>query len=254
MNALTSPPWPARPALFLDLDGTLVEFAGRPHEAAPSERLRELLPRLAPATGGAVAIVSGRAIAELDRLLAPHRFAAAGIHGLEHRNAACDEIRTPGDAGTLDPARKKLDALAEQHDGLLLEDKGFAVALHFRQRPDLAPAVAQAASELDAALPTSLEVLRGKMVLEIKLAGSNKGVAIRTFMHEPPYAGRTPVFIGDDVTDEAGFEAVNAMQGVSIKVGAGPSAAHWRLDDVAAVVAWLELAATASSEGERSTT
>lgn len=254
MNALTSPPWPERPALFLDLDGTLLEFAGRPHDAAPSARLRELLPSLAPATDGAVAIVSGRAIAELDRLLAPHRFAAAGVHGLEHRNGRSEDVIALGDSAELRPARALLAELAEQHEGLLLEDKHYAIALHFRERPELEPEIERAARALEAKLPPTLEILRGKMVLEVKLGGRNKGLAIHAFMHEPRFAGRTPVFVGDDVTDEAGFEAVNAMAGVSIKVGPGPTAAHWRLDDVTAVVTWLERAVTATMGQSRNMT
>jgi trehalose 6-phosphate phosphatase len=240
--------------LFLDLDGTLLDFAGRPQDAAPSARLRALLPQLAPSLGDAVAIVSGRAIAELDRLLAPHRFAAAGIHGLERRAPADGDIAVSGNASALDSAREALARLAERHDGLLVEDKRFAIALHFRRRPELEPEVEEAVSALERALPPPLEILRGKMVVEIKLGGSDKGRAIRAFMQEAPFAGRTPVFLGDDVTDEAGFEIVNALGGVSIKVGPGTSIARWRLDGVAAVLAWLEAAMIRNQSTSRSAT
>lgn len=249
MNRLTSPPWPTRPALFLDLDGTLLDFAGRPQDAAPSARLRTLLPRLEPATGGAFAIVTGRAIAELDRLLAPHRFAAAGIHGLERRAVADGLISAAGDATELDPVRAMLGRLAERHEGLLLEDKHVAIALHFRRRPELASEVEDAVRALEQALPSSLDVLRGKMVVEVKLRGTDKGRAISEFMRDAPFAGRTPIFVGDDVTDEAGFEAINTLEGVSIKVGPGPSIARCRLDGVAAVLDWLDEAMQRINQG-----
>jgi trehalose 6-phosphate phosphatase len=239
--------------LFLDLDGTLLDFAGRPQDAAPSARLRALLPQLAPAVGDAIAIVSGRAVGELDRLLAPHRFAAAGIHGLERRASSGDAVEVSGNPSALDSARDVLARLAERHDGLLLEDKGVAVALHFRRRPELGHEVEDAVRTIEAALPPSLEILRGKMVVEIKLGGADKGRAIHAFMQNAPFLGRTPVFLGDDVTDEAGFESVNALAGVSVKVGPGTSIAQWRLDDVDAVLAWLE-EATTQNQTSRSAT
>lgn len=235
-----TPPWPERPALFLDLDGTLLEFAGRPQEVAPSARLRAVLPTLVPATNGAVAIVTGRKIADIDRLLEPHRFPAAGVHGLELRASERHAVATQGDEAALGVARDALAHFVAAHSGLLLEDKDVAVALHYRGRPELADEIAGFVTDLEAVLTDELDILRGKMVVEIKLSGSNKGQAIRTFMEEPPFRGRRPVFIGDDVTDEAGFEAVNALDGVSVKVGDGPTVARWRLADVTAVVAWLE--------------
>jgi trehalose 6-phosphate phosphatase len=241
------PPWPSRPALFLDLDGTLLEIAAEPHLAEPSARLHALLPILRPATGGAVALISGRTIVELDRLLAPHRFAAAGIHGLERRDGSGRLSSAAVDGALLAPVRFALSAFAASHAGLALEDKRLTLALHYRLRPDLEPRVSEFVHALE--LPSSLEVLRGRMVFEIKPAGTNKGAAISHFMNESPFRGRTPVFIGDDVTDEAGFAVVNALDGVSIKVEAGETTARWRLRGVDAVLEWLERSLEFSTAG-----
>ncbi|HEY8521156.1 MAG TPA: trehalose-phosphatase [Gammaproteobacteria bacterium] len=240
MRDVTAPPWPARPALFLDFDGTLLEIAEEPSRVQPSPRLRALLPELGPATGGAVALISGRMIAEIDRLLEPHRFPAAGIHGLERRDA--DGRHSTADAATaaLAAAREALLPLVERHSGLLLEDKRHALALHFRRRPDLEGEVRAAVAALETRLPPELEVMPGRMVFEIKPRAASKGRAIESFMSERPFRGRTPVFVGDDVTDESGFAVVNALGGVSVKVGDGDSAASFRLADVEAVLDWLE--------------
>lgn len=260
VTEMTIPEWPARPALFLDLDGTLLELAEEPDAVELPERLRKLLPRLPEATGGAVAVVSGRPIREIDRLLAPHRFALAGVHGNERRsNGTADTLPTDSpakgvlpmdasprdtlstvDPGALDGVRAAMDAFQAAHPGVLVEDKQIGVALHYRKRGDLADAVAAFAATLEASLPPGYELLRGNMVVEIKPAGMNKGAAVRAFMLEAPFAERTPVFVGDDVTDEAAFEAVNALGGVAVKVRSGASAAPWRLPNVDAVLAWLE--------------
>jgi trehalose 6-phosphate phosphatase len=247
MIAPMLPPWPSRPALFLDLDGTLLEIAAEPHLVEPSRHLHALLPLLRPATGGAVALVSGRTIAELDRLLAPHRFAAAGIHGLEHRDGSGRLSSTAIDGTLLAPVRAAISEFVARHAGLALEDKWLTLALHYRQRPDLEPQVSEFVHALG--LPPELEVMRGRMVFEIKPDSMNKGAAISRFMSEPPFQGRTPVFIGDDVTDEAGFAVVNELGGVSIKVDAGETVAHWRLRGVDAVLEWLECSLDAGAAG-----
>ena len=129
--------------------------------------------------------------------------------------------------------------MAGRHAGLVLEDKGASVALHFRLAPQLEQAALDAVREASAPLGSAVQVQGGKMVWELKPAGADKGTAIEEFMREPPFAGRTPVFLGDDVTDEHGFRVVNRLGGHSIKVGAGDSAARWRLPDPAAARAWL---------------
>jgi trehalose 6-phosphate phosphatase len=241
----TGPPWPSRPALFLDLDGTLIEFAATPDGVAPSARFRRLLADLAALGHGAVAFVSGRTIADLDSLLAPYHFALAGLHGVERRRADGSRLPSPVTARDLDPVRKQLADFAAARPGVVLEDKSLALAVHYRQAPALADEVAALGIELAASLPHDWEILEGNHVLEIKPAGSNKGAAIRAFMDERPFVGRTPVFVGDDVTDEDGFRVVNELGGVSVKVNHGPTHARWRLPDVDAVTAWLEANTTA---------
>lgn len=239
MTGTSLPRWPERPALFLDLDGTVLEFADSPDAVVRPSGLERILGLLKPATDGAVAFISGRSIAELDRVLAPHRFAAAGVHGLERRDAGGGTTRTEGFGVSLTRAKRRLDTWARRLGGTLVEDKSLSVAFHFRQRPELAAELAERFAELAADLDDDLEVLEGNYVYEIKPRTGDKGQAIETFMREPPFAGRTPVFIGDDVTDEAGFRVVNARGGVSVKVGEGPSEAGARLRDVGAVLAWL---------------
>jgi trehalose 6-phosphate phosphatase len=241
------PLWPTQPALFLDLDGTLVEIAVEPQRVTLSARLRALLPALQPATHGAVAVVSGRRIAELDRLLAPHVFAAAGIHGLERRDAKGRTFSARPNEALLAGARERSASFVARHDGLLLEDKRLSIALHYRQRPDLADEVGRFIEDIERELPLGLEILSGRMVFEIKPNSMDKGGAIRLFMSEAPFAGRTPVFVGDDLTDEAAFQVVNELDGVSVKVHAGATAARWRLDGIAEVLGWLESAVTARS-------
>lgn len=236
----TKPEWPARPALFLDLDGTLLELAEEPDAVELSERLRKLLPLLKAATGGAVAFVSGRPIREIDSLLAPHRFALAGIHGNERRSNGARGTPPPNEPGILDGIRGEMQAFRAANPGVIVEDKQIGVALHYRKRRDLEGTVGEFAARLEALLPPAYELLRGSMVVEVKPAAMNKGAAVRAFMRESPFAERTPVFVGDDVTDEAAFEAVNSLGGVAVKVRSGVSAAPWRLRNVDAVLAWLE--------------
>ena len=236
----TKPEWPARPALFLDLDGTLLELAEEPHAVEPSGRLRRLLPLLKAATGGAVAFVSGRPIREIDSLLAPHRFALAGVHGNERRSNGTTDTLPTNDPGALDGIRHELAAYRAANPGVIVEDKQIGVALHYRKRSDLECEVLEFAARLEALLPPDYELLRGSKVVEVKPSAMNKGAAVRAFMREPPFADRTPVFVGDDVTDEAAFEAVNSLGGVAVKVRSGISAAPWRLPDVDAVLTWLE--------------
>jgi trehalose 6-phosphate phosphatase len=234
------PPWPRRTALFLDLDGTLLEFADEPGHVAPPERLRRLLARLPEATCGALAFVSGRPLDGLDRILAPHRFAAAGIHGLERRTGTGGRATLDVDADSMARLRPELDAFAAANSGIFVEDKRISLALHFRKRSDLTSAVRRFIDDLRKRLPPHLEILPGNYVYEIKPNALNKGDAIAKFMGEEPFVGRTPVFIGDDVTDEAGFRVVNDLGGISVKVDSGDSVAQWRLPDVDAVLGWLE--------------
>ncbi|HVC30483.1 MAG TPA: trehalose-phosphatase [Steroidobacteraceae bacterium] len=228
-------------AIFLDVDGTLLEIAARPQAVSVPEDLRGLLRSLFLASGGAVALVSGRAIADLDRLFAPLTLPSAGLHGFEHRGAGgVYSTRPLPPAASLEFAREALLRVARQHTGLLVEDKKFALALHYRGAPDLEETAVAAMRDIVTRVGEELELQRGKMVVELRPAGASKGKAVAGFLGEAPFAGRLPVFLGDDLTDEPAFELVNRLDGVSVLVGSPrPSAARARLDDVTAVRRWL---------------
>lgn len=226
-------------ALFLDVDGTLLELAEHPGAARAEAGLVAALDRLQRSMHGAVALVSGRSVADLDRLFAPLRLAAAGQHGAERRGASGARVLAPPADSALAQARAALAALAARHPQLLVEDKGAALAVHFRGAPHLEPAVERALGDLAAASAGEFALQRGKMVRELVPRGSDKGGAIAAFLREPPFAGRVAVFIGDDLSDEHGFALVNRIGGHSVKVGAGASAARWRLASSAEVRGWL---------------
>jgi len=227
-------------ALFLDIDGTLIEIAPTPAAVTVHPETVPLLQRLVAATGGALAVVSGRPLREIDQLLAPLELPAAGLHGLEQRDARGVVSRVDPDHGALLRIRDAFRELAAGARGALVEDKGASLALHYRAAPELEPEALGRAEALVADLGGRFHVLRGKMVIEIKPADSHKGDVVDAFMAEPPFAGRRPVFIGDDVTDEDGFDAVNRMGGESIRVGpAKKTAAKWRVASVATLRDWL---------------
>ena len=218
----------------------MLEFADEPGAVQLSTRLTILLQRLSAATDGAVAFVSGRTIPELDRLLAPHKFALAGVHGNERRGSDARILAESGDPGILGDIRCKMDSFRSANTGVLIEDKRISLALHYRKRADLEDEIREFALALAESLPPGFELLWGSKVVEVKPVAMDKGSAVRAFMSEPPFAERTPVFIGDDVTDEAAFKVVNELGGVSVKVSSGETAANWRLANVEAVLNWLE--------------
>lgn len=213
-------------ALFLDFDGTLVDIAEQPQEVQVPAGLVQTLVLLKRYLDGAVAVVSGRPIGQIDDFLRPLQIAAAGVHGTERRGA--DGTMTLLSTHPLDAVEQAARQLSNQHAGLLVEGKRGSVALHFRQAPELE---ALCVETMEAAVQASpgVTMLRGKMVVEAKPGGASKGGAIEEFMREPPFAGRTPLFVGDDVTDEAGFSSVQGMGGVGVKVGEGPSVASHRI-------------------------
>lgn len=225
-------------AFFLDVDGTLLPIAETPDAVSSPAFVRTTLADLAGAYGGAVALISGRPLAELDRLFAPHRFPAAGQHGAERRDAQGRIEQAEIPAAVLDALRGRMRQLADRDPRLLLEDKGLSLALHYRRAPELG-SVLQAALEQAVAGNRAVLLQGGKRVWEVRAAAFGKDQAVREFMSEPPFAGRMPVFIGDDLSDDPAFEAVNALGGISIKVGGGASAARYRLADPAAVLSWL---------------
>jgi trehalose 6-phosphate phosphatase len=228
-------------ALFLDFDGTLVDLAETPGAILVSPDVPPLLRRLHARLDGRLAIVSGRAIADLERHLDCSGFAISGSHGLELRLA--DGMHIPLAAPVdLADVRGKIDRFAAQTPGLLIETKPSSIALHYRR----APAEAERVERFMWALgqKAGLALQPGKMVFELRPKGADKGDAVRAFMAEPEFGGARPVFVGDDLTDEDAFEAVAAMGGAGILVGpARESAAQYRLADVAAVADWLGRAA-----------
>jgi trehalose 6-phosphate phosphatase len=236
------PPLAADCALFLDIDGTLLELAATPDRVHVDAHVVALLPALAARLDGALALITGRAIDDADRLFRGLRLPIAGQHGCERRAAdGTLHVHAPAPVG-LEQVRADFRRLARSHAGLLLEDKGSTLALHYRQAPRLAGHVHRAArARLATAIAegAALRLQTGKGLVEIKPDGRDKGTAIAEYMAEPPFAGRVPVFVGDDRTDEYGFDAVASMGGWGVKVGRGPTRAAYNLPSVATVRRWL---------------
>jgi trehalose 6-phosphate phosphatase len=239
---LTAPPRidPARCAFLLDVDGTLLPFAPDPAAARADPEIRELLTRLGTACGGALAFVSGRAIESLDALFSPMRLPASGLHGLEFRGADGRLQRHPVDAAALEAARPLLARVAAVNPALYLEDKRDAIGLHYRHAPQLQPELTAALRAITDRIGRGLEVLQGPMVLEIAHGGISKATGVRDLMSSAPFAGRRSVYLGDDLTDEAAFSAVEAAGGLAILVGAArSSAARHAISSVQDARGWL---------------
>lgn len=227
-------------ALFLDVDGTLLELAATPDRVRVPAALRNTLQLASERQHGAFALLSGRPLTELDELFAPCRFAASGKHGLEVRLPSGDVIRPDLDPAVLDRARRWLRVMQQENRGLVLEDKGLALAMHYRLAPKLEREVSMAMQELVAELGEGFALRAGKCVLEIMPRDFSERSAIELFMRQREFAGRKPVFVGDDPTDELGFQAVNEMGGHSIRVGdLTQTAARFRFSTVSTVIAWL---------------
>ena len=235
------PPPPPRLdwAYFLDVDGTLIDIADTPDAVHVDDALLALIARLQRASGGAVALVSGRALSFLDHRLGALHLPVAGQHGLERRDASGRVWMHAAPPAARSAIKAALAPVLARYPGLLLEDKGLTLALHYRLAPQLAAYAHRLMARLAAAANAGLEVQRGRRVAEIKPAGVDKGAAVAAYLAEPPFARRRPVFIGDDLNDEHGFAEVNRLDGISIKVGKGASCARYRLADVAAVRRWL---------------
>jgi trehalose 6-phosphate phosphatase len=228
-------------ALFLDVDGTLLEIAETPQGVHVPTNLKQLLDEVRWRLDGALALVSGRSLANLDQLFSPLRFIASGVHGCERRTEDGHVLRPEVDAGTIARVRQQLSEFVRGHEGLLLEDKHYAVAVHFRRAPEMRDEVYRIMNDVLVQLGPTFALQAGKSVLELRPGAWTKGSSITAFMQEAPFIGRTPVFIGDDVTDEDAFEVVNEMAGVSIRVG-NPAAtlARHRLGGVSEVLRWLQ--------------
>lgn len=240
------PPLAPDAALFLDLDGTLLEIAPRPELVRVPRELPALLARLAAHRDGALAVVSGRRLADVDGLLAPWRGAAAALHGSERRRGD-GSLAQPQDAeaaASLQALRPRLRQAAAQLPGVWLEDKGETLALHYRAAPEREAELRDLAARLVAEAGDRLRLIAGKMVVELQPRHHNKGAAIAAFLAEPPFRGRLPVFVGDDTTDEDGFREVNRHGGLSIRVGPpAATAAACELPSVGAALDWLRAGA-----------
>jgi trehalose 6-phosphate phosphatase len=231
-------------SLFLDFDGTLVDIAASPGLVRVTPDLPPLLGALSATVGSAVAILSGRPVDELARLLAPFAGTLVGQHGLERRSAD-GRITGWSPVPALDRIRATLAAFAERTDGVALEDKGATLSLHFRQAPARAGECRAVARRAVLDSCCAFEVTDGKMVVELVPEGGGKGGAIAGLQAEPPFKGRVPVFLGDDSADEEGFAVIHRLGGVSIHVGGGTTQARHCLASVGDVLAWLALATRA---------
>ena len=246
----TPPPPSLQWCLFLDVDGTLIELTDSPLDTFADPELKTLLGHVAERLGGALALVSGRGIAYLDALFAPLRLPAAGLHGVERRKASGEMHGASFVDTQLTAARAAVTALVQSHPGTLAEDKGRTLAVHFRMAPDCEAAVREALTAIAKPLGSNYHIQEGSMVLEIKPRGFTKATAIKAFMAEPPFSGRKPVFIGDDLTDRDGFRLVEDRGGLSIAVGDRVKG-QFRLENAAAVRGWLrEIAALHDSRRE----
>ncbi|MDB5474124.1 MAG: otsB [Devosia sp.] len=227
-------------AIFTDFDGTLVELAETPNGIDVPETLAAELERVAHELGSAFAVITGRQIADIDRFLAPLHLPVAGAHGTQRR-------RADGSVETIDPAAlagateiaHAIESVVEANPGLVMEAKEGAVALHYRQAPELEDTARTAMEEALHTVP-DFTLVAGKMVFEARPSGVTKGDALRAFMREEPFLGRTPIFIGDDTTDEDAFIAAQELGGVGIKLGEGDTAARMRIANVASVHALIK--------------
>lgn len=227
-----------RPALFLDMDGVLAPLAPTPEAVGPVARRTAILIALEARLEGRLAILSGRTLEEIDRISDGAARSASGVHGLERRNGNGEAVRARPSPGVRE-AVEAFENFARTRPGIIVEDKGVAAGLHYRQSPhsrDDATALAERLAD-----QTGLKLQPGHMVLELKTPGADKGKALTAFMDEPPFRGGVPVMLGDDLTDEYAFEAATNLGGFGVLVGPErATAARYRLDNVEAVLTWLE--------------
>lgn len=227
-------------ALFLDVDGTLLEIAATPDRVRVPASLRNTLQLACQRQHGAMALFSGRTLREIDELFSPCLFAVSGMHGLEVRLPGGKVIRADIDSSRLDGARRWLGVMQQENRGLLFEDKGVALAMHYRLAPALAAEVESIMNELGADLGEDFVLRQGKCVCELLPRGFDERTAVELLMRQCEFAGRTPVFVGDDGFDELAFDAVNEMGGHTVRVGdLALTSARYRFSSVATVAAWL---------------
>jgi trehalose 6-phosphate phosphatase len=227
-------------AILLDIDGTLLDFAPTPREVWVPDGLATTLRALHRATEGALALVSGRSINDIDLIFAPDLFPAIGGHGAEMRLSSEGEAEATRAPPIDKELKRRLATIAKLSPGILLEDKGYSLALHYRLAPHAEKAIYEAVSLIRADLPNApIDVLPGKCVCEIKQAGFDKGRGVRELMKHAPFEGRRPIFIGDDVTDEAVFAAMPDLGGVAFSVGRRAQGVTGHFDEPRDVRAWL---------------
>jgi trehalose 6-phosphate phosphatase len=226
-------------AMLLDIDGTILDIAPTPREVWVPPALRQTLAQLQKLTGGALALVSGRLLNDIDLIFAPLQLAAIGGHGAEIRPVPGTEPQTR--AGALSPDLKRdLAALTELGPGILVEDKGYSLALHYRLAPNLGGALCAAVAAVCATGPANtVEVLPGKAVVEVKPARVSKAAAVRELMKYPPFSNRHPIFIGDDITDEPVFGVIPDFGGLGFSVGRVVPGADGHFDRPEDVRSWL---------------
>jgi len=204
---------------FFDLDGTLLDLAPTPDDVSVEDGLLAVLQKIAEETDGAVAIVSGRSIEFIDRLLPGHHLTVAGLHGAEIRSHGSTVIFAGDASSAFNKAREKTQHSVKMIADLVFEDKGRAFAVHYRQTPHQEDLVRQLMSDASQIAGPEFELQAGKFVIELKPSASNKGTAIETLMSIEPFKGRRPIAAGDDHTDEAMFQVVNRLNGASVRVG-----------------------------------
>jgi len=235
----TLPPPSLAWCVFLDVDGTLIQLTDSPLEAFADQELKVLLGSVAKRLGGALALVSGRSIQYLDALFKPLRLPVAGLHGGVRRSASGAVHGASYIDVELDRVRPAVHALVKAYPGTSVEDKGRTIAVHFRMAPQHESSVRESLAAITKPMSSNYHIQEGNMVLELMPRGFNKGAAIKMFMQEPPFLGRRPVFVGDDITDQGGFQSVEEQGGISIAVG-DRVRGQFRLDDPTAVRSWLQ--------------
>jgi trehalose 6-phosphate phosphatase len=237
-------------AVLLDVDGTLLDLADTPHSVAVPQRLKHALKALELQGGGATSFVSGRSMADLDRLFAPLRLAAVAGHGAELRARGGAAPQSYG-AAIPSEFRQRLVEFGASHEGVIVEDKGYSIALHYRLVPQWGASVHAAVVAICADYPQcELDVLAGKFVVEVKPSGFNKGTGIRELMKSAPFRGRRPIFIGDDVTDEAAFAVLPEFGGLGFSVGRALPGVAGYFQTPSDVRAWLYRVADTVEAGE----
>ena len=228
-------------AILLDIDGTLLDLARTPREVWVPPGLAATLHALRDRTGGALALVSGRSLNDIDLIFAPDRFPAVGGHGAEMRLSTDGEAVATHAPPMDKELKRRLAAIARLSPGILLEDKGYSLALHYRLAPHAEKAIYEAVSLIRADLPNApIEVLPGKCVCEIKQAGFDKASGVRELMSHEPFRGRRPIFIGDDVTDESVFAIMPDLGGLAFSVGRHASGVAGHFEQPSEVRAWLK--------------